>query len=447
MLNRLLKKELFLVIWCIVAAFGVYFCTYAFRKPFNAGLYEGFALFGVGYKTVLIISQMLGYVISKFWAIKFVSKLNPAKRIFFIVLLVALSETALIGFGIVPYPYNFMFMFLNGLPLGFIYGIIFSFLEGRRFTEMLSIGLSISMIIGSGILKSTYFSIKHFLNVSEFWMPAVEGLVFAVPFIFFVWMLSKIPAQTQKDMKEREARTPMKKTDRRNLLGAFGIGIFGIVFINALLTVIRDFRDDFMVEITSSIGIANSQSIFSKIEFFIGIFVLVSIGLLSFIRSNKKSFAMMHGIIFGGLCLMMVSSALYLNHIISPLIWFISLGCGIFLAYITIQSVYFDRFIAVFRPKGNAAYMICISDTAGYSCTIMLLVYREFFATSVSWANVLIYLSFFVGGGGILSLIVSALYFYRKAVIKEIRVTYMKHMRRIIGSNKAYPSDLMFNNK
>jgi len=30
--------------WCLVAAFGTYFCMYAFRRPFTAAEYAGYSL-------------------------------------------------------------------------------------------------------------------------------------------------------------------------------------------------------------------------------------------------------------------------------------------------------------------------------------------------------------------------------------------------------------------
>jgi len=60
-----------------------------------------------------------------------------------------------------------------------VWGIVFSYLEGRRFTEMLAMGLSISLIVSSGILKTIYFIVHGwFPLVSEFWMPGIIGLLF-----------------------------------------------------------------------------------------------------------------------------------------------------------------------------------------------------------------------------------------------------------------------------
>ena len=112
--------------WAIVAAFGTYFCMYAFRKPFAVGTYEGAMTFGewdLTYKALFIISQVFGYCTSKFLGIKFVSEMPRAKRAFAIVLLVGLAELALVAFALVPAPYNAICLFFNGLPLGMIWGL------------------------------------------------------------------------------------------------------------------------------------------------------------------------------------------------------------------------------------------------------------------------------------------------------------------------------------
>jgi hypothetical protein len=48
---------------------------------------------------------------------------------------------------LVPKKFGFIFLFLNGLPLGMVWGIIYSYLEGRRFTELLAMGLSLNNLI------------------------------------------------------------------------------------------------------------------------------------------------------------------------------------------------------------------------------------------------------------------------------------------------------------
>ena len=107
-----------LACYTTLAAFCTYFCMYAFRKPFAAGEYTDMTLWGMDYKIILVISQVAGYTLSKFIGIRVIAEISRRHRIATLVALIVAAETALVGLGLVPYPYNFLFMFLNGLPLG-----------------------------------------------------------------------------------------------------------------------------------------------------------------------------------------------------------------------------------------------------------------------------------------------------------------------------------------
>ena len=87
-----------------VAAFSTYFCMYAFRKPFSAGTYEDQELWGFGLKSLLVTSQLLGYVLSKFIGIKVISEMPARYRALGIVGLIGFAELALIGFATLPMP-------------------------------------------------------------------------------------------------------------------------------------------------------------------------------------------------------------------------------------------------------------------------------------------------------------------------------------------------------
>ena len=49
-----------------------------------------------------------------------------------IVLFIGIAETALFFVDVVPLPYNFILMFLNGLPLGMIWGSCSVFLKAAK---------------------------------------------------------------------------------------------------------------------------------------------------------------------------------------------------------------------------------------------------------------------------------------------------------------------------
>src|SRR5262245_16122789 len=146
------------VSYSILAAFTTYFCMYAFRKPFAAARFDGevLMLFGraVELKTAIVVSQILGYATSKYIGIKVCSEVKSGRRAFALVALIVLAELALVLYGILPNHLKVIAIFLNGLPLGMVWGLIVWYLEGRRTSELLLAGLSCSYIVSSGVVKN-----------------------------------------------------------------------------------------------------------------------------------------------------------------------------------------------------------------------------------------------------------------------------------------------------
>ncbi len=415
--EALLRSNILFITWSIVASFGAYFCMYAFRKPFNSGLYAELDFAGIGYKTILIISQVAGYTLSKFAGIKVISELKSTSRVKLIIALILIAETALLLFGLVPYPYNFIFLFVNGLPLGMVYGVVFSFLEGRRFTEMIAMGLNISIIIASGILKTTYIEVHHWLPfISEFWMPFFMGLLFLPFFFVFVWMLDMMPAPTSEDMRLRTERFPMTAQDKKNVLKEFGLPVFCMLICYIMLIVVRDFRDNFAIEIWNEIDAGWVSSVLSQTEMITGLVVLVVIGSLAFIKNNLIGFRLTNLVIFTGILMSGVSTYLFDQQLISGFFWMLTIGTGMFLAFTVIQSAVFDRMIALFRLKANAGFFVYICESFGYLCSVGLLLYKEFFMKQLSWSKVLMQFIYLQVGLSLFLLICANLYFesYRK---------------------------------
>src|SRR5262245_44787871 len=87
-------SQLGVSIWLVVGAFGSYFCMYGFRKPFTAAVYEEITLWGLGYKSVLVTAQVLGYMLSKFIGIRVISEMRPARRIRVLMLFVGAAQAA-----------------------------------------------------------------------------------------------------------------------------------------------------------------------------------------------------------------------------------------------------------------------------------------------------------------------------------------------------------------
>ena len=410
--EALSRSNTFFIAWAVIASFGAYFCMYAFRKPFNAGLYQGLELSEVSYKAILIISQVAGYTLSKFAGIKVISELKHNARVKLVIGLILVAELALLFFGLVPYPYNFVFLFMNGLPLGMVRGVVFSFLEGRRFTEMLSMGLNISVVIASGVLKTIYIEVHGiFPDISEFWMPFFMGLLFLPLFLAFVWMLSVIPTPTAEDIALRTERVPMTSADKRLVMRQFGFPIVCLVIFYATLVVVRDFRDNFTIEIWNEIDSHWGSGVLTTTEMITGIVVLVIIGALAFVKDNLAGFRLAYMILLGGILLIGVGTLLFERSAISGFYWMLMVGLGLFLAYTVLQTVIFDRMIALFRIKANAGYFVYICESIGYMGSVGLLLYKEFFMKDLSWSRVLMQFSYLQFCLGLLLLAASHIFF------------------------------------
>ncbi len=408
------SKNIRFLAYGALASFGTYFCMYAFRKPFTVATYENLDFIGVDYKIVLIITQVIGYMLSKFIGIKLISELKPENRLKYLLAMIAFAELSLILFAWIPSPYNIFFMFLNGLSLGMIWGVVFSYVEGRKFTEILGVILCASFIVSSGVVKSAGLLVMTYFNVTEFWMPAVTGAFFLVPFIGFSMMLDRTPPPTEEDKILREERLPMSQKDRKKVLVNFFFPILILVFFYVCLTAMRDFRDNFSREIWDAVGYEGDVAIYTLSEIPIAVVVLISIGMFAFIKNNYKAFLSYHYLLIFGALSIGVSTLLFQNSLIGPALWMILVGMGLYICYVPFNCVFFDRMIATFRIKGNAGYLIYIADAFGYLGSMAVLLYKNFGQNTISWLQFFIYGTYIISGIGAVISMVSLWYFIRK---------------------------------
>jgi len=194
------------VFYAIFFAFTTYFTMYAFRKPFAAAMYSGYEFGGFTLKAALVISQILGYAISKYIGIKVCSEIIRDNRLYALFILIISAEVSLILFAIVPIHWKVFAIFLNGLPLGMVWGLVVLYLEGRRTSELLLAGLSCSFIVASGVVKDVGRTLMMNLQISEWWMPAVTGLCFLPFFLLAAWLLDQVPSASQVDIAEFSSR-------------------------------------------------------------------------------------------------------------------------------------------------------------------------------------------------------------------------------------------------
>jgi MFS family permease len=387
------------VLYVSLSSFVVYACMYGFRKPFTAASYDGITLWGISYKVILVISQVLGYMLSKFYGIRFIAGMKAQKRVGYLILLILIAWAALLLFAVVPAPYNFVFMFINGLPLGMVWGLVFGFVEGRRTTELMGAILSTSFIFASGIAKTIGKGlILH--GVSESWMPFLAGGAFIIPLLLSTWLLSQTPPPDTEDIASRTIRLPMDKQQRRNFLRIFGLALIPIVTAYVMLTILRDFTEDFANELWSETGFRNDANVFANTSTVVGLIVLAVIGGFFLIRNNYKAFQLNNVIIIGGFILAAGSTVAFHLHLISPVAWIITASAGLYLGYVPYNCFYFERMLAAYKIPGNVGFLIYIADAFGYLGTVVVLLVKEFVHIKYSWVDFftgMFYVSAFAG--------------------------------------------------
>jgi MFS family permease len=408
------KSNIPFILNASLASFGVYFCMYAFRKPFSVATFEGIQVFGIDYKILLIIAQVVGYVISKFIGIKIISELKPEHRKYYLLGLIGIAELALVLFAIVPRPYNVFFMFLNGMPLGMIWGIVFSYLEGRKFTEILGVALSTSFIVSSGVVKSAGFFVMDSLHFSEFWMPAITGLLFVWPLLFFTWMLERIPKPTPEDITLRSERIPMTQKDRKKVVLQFLFPLTIWVIFYMYLTAFRDFRDNFARELWDSLGYKDDVSVFTSSELVVAVIVLLVLATAFYFKDNMKALFFYQILLMIGSVSIGISTILFHSGSISSFNWMVVSGFGLYICYVPFNCLFFDRFIAAFKIKGNAGFFIYIADAFGYLGSVAVLLYKNFGQPNLSWLDFFMNGAYSIAAMGVAVTISSMLYLNKK---------------------------------
>lgn len=386
-INETTRKRLsdfLFILWAGGAALLSYSLVYALRKPFTAASFENAEFFDMDYKVVVTISQILGYVVSKFIGIKLISELQSEERFKFILTSVLLAEASLILFGLLSTPFNVAAMFLNGLSLGCMWGVIFSFIEGRRVTDILASLLGVSMVISSGTAKSVGLYVMNHLHVSEFWMPALIGAV-ALPLLLLLgWALNKLPEPNKEDIAMKSERETLNGKQRWELFKSFMPFLSMLFIANIAIVILRDIKEDFLVNIIDVS--AYSPWLFAQIDSVVTLIILGIFGLMVLVKDNLKALSVLFGLIIAGMIVMSVVSFGQQQLRLSPVIWLFIQSLCLYIAYLTFQTIFFDRFIACFRIRGNVGFFIVTTDFLGYTGTVLVLVLKEFCNPDIDWA-------------------------------------------------------------
>ncbi len=403
----------------VTAAFGTYFCMYAFRKPFTAASFAGGHVWGLEEKTVLVTAQVLGYMLSKFIGIRVVAEMPPRRRAMGIVLLVACAEAALLLFALAPAPLHVLCLFLNGLPLGMVFGLVLGYLEGRRNSEALAAGLCASFILADGVTKSVGTWVLE-QGSPERWMPAIVGAIFLGPLLIFVAMLTRIPPPGHHDVSHRSERTPMSSEERRSFSRRYATGLALLVIPYLLVTIVRSIRADFAPEIFRGLGVSLDSSTFTRSEGIVALGVLVVNGLSVLIADNRRAFFTAIGVSLGGSMLMVVALLALGRDLLGGFPFMVLMGLGLYLPYVATHTTIFERLIAMTRERGNVGFLMYLADSVGYLGYVAVMLGKGYLSERQNFLSFFILASWVGGLSCLACLVLSQVYWSRRSPRQEV---------------------------
>lgn len=310
------------------------------------------------------------------------------------------------------------------------------YLEGRRTSELLLAGLSLSFIIASGVVKDFGLALMDGTvaawwgrvplvgaaiggwigKVTEGWMPAITGFHFLPLFIASVWVLTQLPRPNAADIAARVEREPMKGAERLAFVKQFAFGLTFLIVAYFFLTAYRDFRDNFQVEIIEGLGYrhADNKALITKTETLVALGVMGVLALLNLVKDNRRGLFCAFGVMTVGVLLLGVSTALLQMKLISGFWWMTLTGLGVYLAYVPYGSVLFDRLIASTRVVGTAVFAIYLADAIGYTGSVGVQLYKDLGAGSMSRFAFFQGFTWFMSALGAVCLVASAVYFARR---------------------------------
>ncbi|AIT80070.1 membrane protein [Novosphingobium pentaromativorans US6-1] len=405
-----------LALYAGLASFAAYSAMYAFRKPFTAATYADVAGWEgvIDFKIALVIAQVAGYAVSKIIGVKIVSEMVAARRGVAIVGLIGLAWVALVLFAVLPIAWKVAALFLNGLPLGMIWGIVFGYVEGRRTSEVIAAVLCASFIVASGVVKSAGVWLMTHLQIGEFWMPAATGALFFPLLILAVIGLAQLPPPSAEEQAERMARPPMAAEARRAFLREYGPGVAVLVFAYVLFTALRDLRDNFAAEIWTELGYAGVSEVFSASEIPVAVVTLAILASLVLVRDNRRALVAIHAIVMAGAVLIGGSTLAFQFGALGPLPWMILSGLGLYLGYAPFNAMLFDRLVAATRRAGTAGFLIYVADASGYVGSVTLTLLRNMPGISMDWLHFFIWLAYATAGICLSMATISLVYFMNK---------------------------------
>jgi hypothetical protein len=131
-----------------------------------------------------------------------------------------------------------------------------------------------------------------------------------------------------------------------------------------------------MPELLKGLNVKGNALIFTQSEAIIAAIVTLIAGLTSLIRTNRIAFgtALVLGIL--GFACVPLSILLHRFGVVNGFVTLTMVGSGIYLPYVLIHTTVFERWIAIVRRPGSAAFLLTLADAIAYLAYVAALLIK-----------------------------------------------------------------------
>eukprot|EP00002_Diphylleia_rotans_P021602 TRINITY_DN4204_c0_g1_i1.p1 TRINITY_DN4204_c0_g1~~TRINITY_DN4204_c0_g1_i1.p1 ORF type:complete len:282 (+),score=50.53 TRINITY_DN4204_c0_g1_i1:114-959(+) len=230
-----------------ISAFVAFSCTFAIRTTLYVGEFRDEYLGFLQLKVAFALFQTMGFFLGKFPSTAFIPTVPESKRFVTCSGLYAASVFFFCGVGLLSSPLlQCICVFISGLFISPLWGVIIMYLEGRALTEALLSVLSLSPILASGVARFLGVTLLR-LGFTDHTMPMMASALSLAAFTLSMKVLDCMPPPSELDVALRSKRKPITIEKQQNFIKAFYPGILPITVCYSLMSGIRAYRDYFVL--------------------------------------------------------------------------------------------------------------------------------------------------------------------------------------------------------
>ena len=290
------------------------------------------------------------------------------------------------AFASIP-PLQVASVFASSFVNSWTYGAVLTYIEGREATETLLAIMGLFFIDAGGAARGAATMALN-AGVPPLLMPLTLGMIACPISCFMMYLTDRCPKPSAADLASRCERSPISPSDQRKFLSTYAIGMAAIYISYAILTGLRSFRDFYAEQIYTA-ALQDEPAAWIFIVADLPGAILASAVLYSF-KSQQEHGAALQAMLctcVGAGALILMATSMFAANVISGLLWQMTLGVGLYVAYNILTSAVYDRIVAATNTEGTCTFLVFLGDCFGYVVTFAILLLRDFGSSSSGSAS------------------------------------------------------------